>query len=123
MTSGWYWPGLNALAKVSAAFRDLAPEKYGEFHRALLGAESRATEESAIEVAVKLGVSEADIRKTMAEKPSEDAVREAYTLAQSLGITGTPSYVISNEAVFGAVGLDELKEKVANVRSCGKATC
>ncbi|MFD1327033.1 DsbA family protein [Mycoplana ramosa] len=116
-------PDSLAAHKVSAAFRDLAPEKYGDFHRTLLGAESRATEESAIEVAVKLGVSEADIRKAMAEKPHDDAVRDAYSLAQSLGITGTPSYVISNEAVFGAVGVDELRDKVANVRACGKAAC
>lgn len=116
-------PDSLAAHKVSAAFRDLAPEKYGEFHRTLLSAESRATEESAIEVAVKLGVSEADIRKTMAEKPHDDAVRDAYALAQSLGITGTPSYVISNEAVFGAVGVDDLKAKIANVRSCGKTDC
>ncbi|MBD9371899.1 DsbA family protein [Rhizobium sp. ARZ01] len=116
-------PDSVAAHKVSAAVRDLSPEKYGEFHRTLLGAEGRATEESAIEVAVKLGISEADIRKTMEEKPHDDAVRAAYTLAQSLGITGTPSYVISNEAVFGAVGIDELNEKVANVRSCGKTAC
>lgn len=116
-------PDSLAAHKVSAAFRDLAPEKYGEFHRTLLGGEARATEETAIALAVKLGVSEADIRKQMEVKPHDDAVRNAYSLAQSLGITGTPSYVIANEAVFGAVGIDELTEKVANVRSCGKAAC
>lgn len=116
-------PDSLAAHKVSAAFRVLAPEKYGDFHRALLGGEGRATEESAIEVAGKFGVSEADIRKAMAEKPDDDAVRDTYSLAQSLGITGTPSYVISNEAVFGAVGVDELRDKVANVRSCGKTAC
>ncbi|WP_234189317.1 DsbA family protein [Shinella sp. NM-101] len=116
-------PDSLAAHKVSAAFRDLAPEKYGEFHRALLGAEGRATEESAIAVASGLGVSEADIRKTMTEKPHDDAVREAYSLANDLGITGTPSYVLGQEMVFGAVGADDLREKIANVRSCGKATC
>ncbi|NVP54588.1 DsbA family protein [Mycoplana rhizolycopersici] len=116
-------PDSLAAHKVSAAFRDLAPEKYGEFHRALLSGEDRATEETAIALAAKLGVSEADIRKQMEVKPHDDAVRNAYSLAQSLGITGTPSYVIANEAVFGAVGIDELREKVANVRSCGKAAC
>lgn len=116
-------PDSLAAHKVSAAFRDLAPEKYGEFHRALLGGEDRATEESAIAVAGRFGVNEADIRKQMETKPHDDAVRQAYTLAQSLGITGTPSYVISNEAIFGAVGVDELNEKVANVRACGKAMC
>lgn len=116
-------PDSLAAHKVSAAVRDLAPEKYGQFHRSLLGGEGRATEESAIEVAGKLGIGEADIRKAMEEKPHDDAVRAAYALAQGLGITGTPSYVISNEAVFGAVGADELRAKVANVRSCGKTAC
>ena len=109
--------------KVSFAFKHIAPEKYGEFHRALLGGEGRATEESAIALAATMGLAEADIRKTMTEKPHDDAVREAYTLANDLGITGTPSYVLGEEMVFGAVGVDELKQKIANVRSCGKATC
>lgn len=116
-------PDSLAAHKVSAAVRDLAPEKYGEFHRALLGGEGRATEESAIELAGKLGVAEPDIRKAMTEKPHDDAVRETYALAQSLGITGTPSYVISDEAIFGAVGVDDLNEKIASVRACGKTAC
>jgi len=116
-------PDSLAAHKVSAAFRDLAPEKYGEFHRALLGAEGRATEESAIAIASGMGVSEADIRKTMTEKPHDDAVRQAYSLANDLGITGTPSYVLGQEMVFGAVGADDLREKIANVRACGKASC
>ncbi|MFC3071952.1 DsbA family protein [Shinella pollutisoli] len=116
-------PDSLAAHKVSAAVRDLAPEKYGDFHRKLLGSDGRATEESAIAVAVELGLKEEDIRKTMADKPHDDAVREAYSLANDLGITGTPSYVIARETVFGAVGADDLEAKIANVRSCGKATC
>ena len=116
-------PDSLASHKVSAAVRDLAPEKYGEFHRALLGNEGRATEESAIALAETMGLAEADIRKTMADKPHDDAVREAYSLANELGITGTPSYVLGQETIFGAVGEDDLREKIANVRACGKATC
>jgi protein-disulfide isomerase len=116
-------PDSLAAHKVSAAVRDFAPEKYGEFHRALLGGAGRATEESAIALAATLGMSEADIRKTMEEKPHDDAIRETYTLANDLGITGTPSYVIARETVFGAVGADEINEKIANVRSCGKTAC
>ena len=116
-------PDSLAAHKVSAAVRDLAPEKYGEFHRTLLGSEGRATEESAIAIAAGMGLSEADIRKTMADKPHDEAVREAYSLANDLGITGTPSYVIAQETVFGAVGADDLREKIANVRACGKTSC
>lgn len=116
-------PDSLAAHKVSAAFKALAPEKYGEFHRALLSAEDRATEESAMALAVKLGVSEADMRAKIEDGSYEAGVREAYSLANDLGISGTPSYVIGSEAVFGAVGVDDLAAKIANVRSCGKATC
>lgn len=116
-------PESLAAHKVSDAFRKIAPEKYGDFHRALLGGEGRATEDSAIAVATSLGVSEADIRKTMEDSPNDEAVQEAYQLANNLGITGTPSYIVGNEAIFGAVGADSIEEKIANVRTCGKASC
>ena len=116
-------PDSMAAHKVSAAFKALGPEKSGDFHRALLGGDVRATEERAIEVATSLGVSEGALRKQMTDKPNDDAVKQVYQLAGSLGITGTPSYVIGNEAVFGAVGSETLQEKIDNVRSCGKTMC
>lgn len=116
-------PDSLAAHRVSAAFRQIAPEKYGDFHRALLGGEDRATEETAIAVAGRLGVSEADIRAKMESDAQDAGVKEAYTLANDLGITGTPSYVVGNEAVFGAVGAEELEAKVTNMRSCGKTVC
>lgn len=108
--------------KVSFAFKQIAPEKYGDFHRALLTGE-HADEARAIEVAKSLGVSEETIRAKMAETSHEDSVRDAYRLASKLGITGTPSYIVGDEAVFGAVGESELNQKLAAVRQCGKTTC
>ncbi|MDM9619655.1 disulfide bond formation protein DsbA [Rhizobium sp. AC44/96] len=116
-------PESVAAHKVSDAFRKLAPEKYSQFHIALLGSDGRADEASAIEVAQSLGVSEKQIRAEMAKSSSEKSVQETYQLAQSLGITGTPSYVIGNELVQGAVGFDDLEAKVKNMRSCGKTSC
>ncbi|WP_018010729.1 DsbA family protein [Sinorhizobium medicae] len=116
-------PESLAAHKVSAAFRTVAPEKYGDFHRALLGSEERATEETAIAVAAKLGVTEEQLREKMEDGSYDASMREAYSLANDLGITGTPSYVIGNEAVFGAVGAPEIEEKVANMRACGKTVC
>ncbi|OQP85611.1 disulfide bond formation protein DsbA [Rhizobium rhizosphaerae] len=116
-------PDSLAAHRVSAAFRAVAPEKYGDFHRKLLGGEERATEESAIAVAESLGVKEGDLRAHMGGDGPDDSVRESYTLANALGVTGTPSYVVGDEAVFGAVGADTLAEKVANLRACGKTAC
>lgn len=116
-------PDSLAAHRVANAVRLLAPEKYAQFHRTLLGAEEHASEATAVAVATSLGLSEAAIRKSMAEKPNDDIVRQAYQLANSIGITGTPTYILGDEAVFGAVGSEVIEEKVANVRACGKATC
>lgn len=116
-------PDSEAAHKISAAVRKIAPEKYGEFHRTLLGSQGRATDATAVAVAAKLGINEADIRKTIADNPNDGDVAKVYQLARNLGVSGTPSYVVGNEAVFGAVGVSQLQEKIANFRACGKGTC
>ncbi|MBB3658554.1 protein-disulfide isomerase [Rhizobium sp. BK650] len=116
-------PDSVAAHRVADAFRRLAPEKYGDFHVALLGSDGRASEDTAIQVASSLGVSEDKIRAEMKKSPNDDIVQATYQLAANLGISGTPSYVIGNEMVPGAVGLDDLEEKVKNMRACGKTSC
>jgi protein-disulfide isomerase len=116
-------PDSTAAHAVSNAVRNVAPEKYAEFQRNLLGANQRADEDFAIEAATDLGIDEDALRASMKEKTQDASVKETYEVAVQLGIQGTPSYVIGNEAVFGAVGLPALKEKIANMRKCGEATC
>ena len=116
-------PDSLAAHRVADAFRKIRRDRYNEFHQALLGAHERATEKRAIEVAASLGVNEDEIRAMMKKSPADDSIRESYRIAQELGVSGTPSYVIGNDPVFGAVGASELSAKVANLRSCGKTTC
>lgn len=108
---------------VAIAFHDLMPEKYAEFHRKLLGGPGRADESRAITIAVELGADEAALREKMKDPAILDEIRENYKLADKLNITGTPSYVVGDEVVFGAMGKGHLKQKVANVRKCDSASC
>ncbi len=108
---------------VAQAFRALAPEKYGEFHRKLLGTKGHVDEDRAISLALSMGVDEAALREEMKNPEIEQRFRTTYRLANDLAITGTPSYVIADEVIFGALGRDVLTQKVANVRSCQSATC
>jgi protein-disulfide isomerase len=115
-------PSLEAH-KVSLAFNRLMPEKAAQFHQELLTAEGRKDGAMAMALAVQMGADEATL-KAESEKPEiMNAIREAYELADGLGITGTPSYVVGDEVVFGAVGYDQLNTRVANIRECGKAVC
>ncbi len=115
-------PSLEAH-RVSLAFNRLMPEKAAQFHTELLGSQGRKDGEVAMALAVKLGADEATMKAEMEKPEIMTAIREVYELADGLGITGTPSYVIGDQVVFGAVGYDQLNTRVANIRECGKAVC
>lgn len=109
---------------VSQAFHRLMPAKYTEFHVALLGSEGRATEDTAIQLAVSLGADEAALRAEMAKPEIMATFQKSFELAEKLAITGTPSYVIGDEVVFGAMGEQVLTEKIAAARAqCQTAAC
>lgn len=108
---------------VSMAFRALMPEKFGEFHRRLLSGPGRADEQSAIKVALALGADERALREEMKNPAIEQAFSKTYELANQLSITGTPSYVVGEEVVFGALGADVLSEKVAAAKACSDGGC
>lgn len=108
---------------VSMAFRALVPDQYAELHRRMLSGPGRATEDRAIKIAMELGADETALREEMKNPEITDAFAETYELANQLAITGTPSYVVGDEVVFGALGREVLTEKVANLRKCQSATC
>ncbi len=80
------------------------PEKYGDFHNQLLGGQGRASEATAMKIALSLGADEAKLREEMKNPAINAAFEKTYDLANKLAITGTPSYVVGNEVVFGALG-------------------
>ncbi|MEO9337017.1 DsbA family protein [Mesorhizobium sp. SB112] len=108
---------------VSMAFHKLMPEKFAEFHDQLLGGQGRAGEDSAMAIAVSLGADENAMREAMKDPSIMETFAKTYELANQLQITGTPSYVVGNEVVFGALGQEVLSEKVAAARACLDTGC
>ena len=115
-------PDSSKAHVVSMAFHRLMPEKYGDFHNQLIGGQGRATEEAAIRIALSLGVDEAALRAEMKNPEINKAFNETYELANRLAITGTPSYVVGDEVVFGALGQELLAQKIAETRAGEAAT-
>jgi protein-disulfide isomerase len=117
-------PGSVAAAKVAAAARmqDKSGKKYLEFHTKLLGGRGQADEAHALAAAKDAGFDTAKIQKDMNGDEVRAQIAESFKLADALGLNGTPSYVVGNDVVVGAVGLDALKEKI-NASRCGKPSC
>ena len=116
--------GSVQAAHVAAAARmqDKTGKKYLEFHLKLLSGRGAADKARALAVAKEVGFDMARIEKDMSSPEVRAQLEESFKLAEALGLNGTPSYVVGNEVVIGAVGLKTLREKV-NTARCGKTTC
>jgi protein-disulfide isomerase len=117
--------GSMQAAQVAAAVRmqdKSGGKKYLEFHQKLLTGRGPADKARALAVAKEIGLDVARIEKDMAGDEVKAQLEESFKLAEALGLNGTPSYVVGNDVVVGAVGLNTLKEKI-NAARCGKATC
>jgi protein-disulfide isomerase len=51
------------------------------------------------------------------------AITRSYSLAEALNVSGTPTYILGDEIIPGAVGLDKLRARIANIRACGSTVC
>ena len=113
-----------AAAQVAAAVRmqDKTGKKYLDFHQKLLTGRGAADKARAMAVAKEVGLDMAKLEKDLSSAEVRNTLEENFKLAEAMGMNGTPSYVIGEQVVVGAVGLPTLKEKVAIAR-CGKATC
>jgi protein-disulfide isomerase len=63
------------------------------------------------------------LEKDMKAPDVRAGLTEVMQVADQLSLTGTPSWVLGKEVVIGAVGYDELRGKVANMKKCGKTDC
>ena len=117
-------PGSVEAAKTANAFlRQFQGEKFWEFHQKLLGSRGPVGKAEALAVARDLGADMDKLAKDAAAPGITSGIEESGQLAKSLQVTGTPTYVIGEDVVVGAVGYDELEAKVANIKKCGKAIC
>jgi protein-disulfide isomerase len=102
--------------------QDKSGKKYLEFHQKLLGGRGQASKATALAVAKDVGMDMTRIEKDMESPEAKAGLEESMRLAEALGLNGTPSYVIGDNVVIGALGEQALKEKI-NMSRCGKATC
>jgi protein-disulfide isomerase len=117
-------PGSVEAAQIANAFlRQFRGEKFWEFHQKLLGSRGPVGKAEALAVAKDLGADMDKLAKDAAAPGINSGIEESGKLAKSLQVTGTPTYVIGEDVVVGAVGYDELEAKVANIKKCGKAIC
>ena len=87
--------------------------------RRLLGGRGQADKARALAVAKDVGADMARLETDLTSPEVKATLEENFKLAEQLGLNGTPSYVVGNEIVVGAVGLATLRKRSS--RRAGRA--
>ena len=96
---------------------------YWTFHETLFTSRSQVDKQVALAAASDLGLSPVALELDMGTDAVAKAIQTSYEIARALNITGTPTYIIGNEIIPGAIGIDELRSRIANMRACGETQC
>ena len=119
------WKELPILGPASrfaaeAAMAAAKQDKYLDFHVAVMSARGQLTEARVVELAEKAGVDVARMRKDMRDPAIARYLDETTETALALGITGTPGFIIGDRLVPGAIGADQMRAMIAEVRQAKK---
>lgn len=111
-------PGSIEAARVAVAVRMQDPDgaKYLAFHRMLLTDRGRVDGARALAAARELGLDMARLDRDLNSDEVRLSLEESGALARALGIRGTPSYVIGETVVVGAVGIAALSDRIKAAR-------
>lgn len=117
-------PGSLEAARIAlAAQKQLSPEDAGRFHVSLMETRGQVNGERATSLAREMGLDMARLEADANGPAVRETLATNYQLADDLGLTGTPAWVIGDQVVSGAVGRERLGAAVQNVRRCGTVVC
>lgn len=102
--------------KVALAGWRADPKKYEAFRGAMMSVQGALTEERVFRLAKEAGYDADALKKGMAAPEVQAMITDNYKLAELLGITGTPAFVIGEKLVPGAVSIDTMRDLVAQAR-------
>lgn len=101
-----------AVAGLSAA----AQGRHQAYYSRMYGSPGRLTHEKVVAVVRASGLDEMRTARDLAAQANKAEISRNLEIGQALGLSGTPSYVIGNRVLVGAVGYGELKKAVAEAR-------
>jgi protein-disulfide isomerase len=99
--------GPQSWFAAKAALAAARQGKYVEFHNALMTAEN-TDEDSITSVSKTLGIDYTKLQKDMADPQIDEQLARVQRLAGTLDINGTPSYIVGDRIIPGAIDAESL---------------
>ncbi|MBE7197240.1 MAG: thioredoxin domain-containing protein [Parafilimonas terrae] len=114
---------LEASEVAMAVAQQIKGDKLFDYHQKLLESKGRVNGAKAIQVAKEMGLDTAKLQKDMVSPEVKAAIAENRGLGDRLGLSGTPAFIVGDEVIPGAVGVDPMRKTITDVRQCGHASC
>jgi len=108
--------GPDSVVASRAAIAAMRQKKYAPFHDALMATQGALSEARLLRIASDAGLDAARLRSDMDDPKIEKIIGRKHEIAESLGISGTPSFIIGDTLVPGVAELDKLQRLVAAAR-------
>ncbi len=90
--------------------------KYFEFHQALMNHRGQKVESELETLAETIGLDVEKLKTDVQDPKIDKMLSENKTLAESLGISGTPGFIIENEVIRGYVPYETMAELIKGLR-------
>ncbi len=108
--------GPDSVATSKLALASVRQDKYPLFHNALMAAKGHLTEEEVLKVAKAVGLDVAKLQKDAKDPAIAKAVEANQDLATTLGLHGTPAFIIGDKVYPGGLGASQIQAAVAEAR-------
>jgi protein-disulfide isomerase len=99
------------MPAATAAWAAQQQGKFWEYHDALFTNQNKLGESLYVNIAKKLNLDLAKFEKD--RRIANTAIAKDLQLAEKLGLSGTPSFIINSETFSGAIQLSDLEDILA----------
>ena len=106
------------MSKVSVAVNILSPNSFKKFHDALMKTNERG-KSAAIKAAKSAGIDTKKLEEVLKNEKSkiEKILQDNIALGSSIGINGTPGFIVGEELIPGAMEVATFKDKISALRA------
>jgi len=110
-------PDSMAAGRMALAALDLDPANFEALNDALMSFEGQLIEPVAYQIASGVGYDIAALRDHAASAEIEARISDNYALARTLGLQGTPSFILGNRIIRGYLPIEQMLAAVADARA------
>jgi protein-disulfide isomerase len=107
-------PESETAARVALAAKKQG--KYDAFHRAMMATAGRIDEATIYKVAASVGLDVDQVKQDMRSPEVEKELKANLDLGKALELDGTPSFIVGDTIVPGAISASDLRQLIADAR-------